>query len=86
MVQGTGVLLAEVFFWASIVLALLARSWWPLLLFPIGWAGWIAGVGQWAALLPTDEPAVVASRRSGYRFLLVLAMLMAIGYAFFGDH
>jgi hypothetical protein len=84
-IHAAAVLLAEVFFWGSIVLAIVARTWWPLLPVPLGWVGWVVGVGHFATLLPIDEPTVTASRRAGWRLLLIIAMLMAAGYALFGS-
>jgi hypothetical protein len=83
-IHAAATLIAELCFWGSIVLAIVARSWWPLLLIPLGWAGWVAGVGHFAILMPINQPSVSASRRAGWRVLLIFAMLMAAGYAFFG--
>jgi hypothetical protein len=85
-IHAAALILTELGFWGSIVLAIVAQTWWPLLLVPLAWAGWVAGVGHFATLIPINEPSVAASRRAGWRVLLIFAMLMAVGYAIFGAY
>jgi hypothetical protein len=83
-IHAAALVLTELSFWGGIVLAIVAQTWWPLLMIPLAWVGWVAGVGHFATLLPINEPSVAASRRAGWRLLLIVAMLMAAGFALLG--
>ncbi|WP_145985506.1 hypothetical protein [Marilutibacter maris] len=74
----------EVLFWGSIVVALVLRSWWALLLFPVGI--WICGrvLGSMFALRSIDAAGIRAARRRLLIALLVVAAIVA-GAALIGD-
>lgn len=74
----------EVLFWGSIVVALVLRSWWALLLFPVGI--WICGrvLGSIFALRSIDAAGIRAARRRLLIALLVVAAIVA-GAALTGE-
>lgn len=75
--RGLNVLSWEILFWGSIVAALLLRSWWALLLFPLGL--WICGrlIGSMFALRSIDAAGVRSARRRILFEVLVIAAVVA---------
>jgi len=78
--------LTEVVPWGCIAVAVVLHSWKPLLAIPLAFVMWTLGVGCLARLVPTDMAHVRAEPRSGFRAMLILAMLACASYLVIGNH
>lgn len=56
-------LLSEAFLWGSIISAIVLRSWWPLVLFPVAWVALLVHTYRRWALRKIDEQEVRRMRR-----------------------
>jgi uncharacterized membrane protein len=82
-VHFAGTLASEIILWGSLVLALALRTWYALLLIPLGIAGWMLLVGRHARLTRIEANEVAAERRSWLRWIVVVAIVGCAAYLVF---
>jgi len=75
----------EVSIWGSIILALILKSWYPLLISPLGIAIALLTYSSNASLIPTDSKKISQARiRAAFELLSIVSIIIA-GYLLFGN-
>ena len=71
--------------WGSIILALILKSWYPLLISPLGITISLFTHSSKASLIPTDSKKISRARiRAAFELITIVSIIIA-GYLLFGN-
>ena len=75
----------DVLLWASIIAALVLKSWYALLIFPVGLVLWSVAIGQAFSLRPIERTGVTAARRKAVIHVIGAVAVVGVLLYFFGE-
>lgn len=75
----------DVLLWTSIIAALVLKSWYALLIFPVGLVLWSVAIGQAFSLRPIERSGVTGARRKAVVHVIGAVAVVGVLLYFFGE-